>query len=134
MEFKNKKNYLGQTLSTPFILFIAIPIVILDISLEIYHQISFRLLKIPIIKRSSYIKIDRYKLKYLNIFEKIFCAYCGYANGLFQYAVVIAAKTEKYWCGIKHKKDLNLKEPKHHKNFVKYGDEKKFNEKYRKNQ
>ena len=45
MEFKNKKNYLGQTLSTPFILFIAIPIVILDISLEIYHQISFRLLK-----------------------------------------------------------------------------------------
>jgi len=62
MEFKYRKNYLGQTLSTPFILLMIVPIIFLDICLEIYHQICFRLLKIQIIKRGEYIEIDRYYL------------------------------------------------------------------------
>ena len=130
MEFKYKKNYLGQTLSAPFIISMIVPIVFLDIVLEIYHQISFRLLKIPIIKRCSYVKVDRHKLEYLNFFEKIFCAYCGYANGLLQYAVVIAAQTEKYWCGIKHEKKPGFKSPKHHKTFAEYGNKEELKQKY----
>lgn len=133
MEFKIKKNYFGQTLSAPFILIMIFPIIFMDFMLEIYHHITFRLLKIPLIKRSKYIKIDRHKLSYLNIFEKIFCAYCGYANGLFNYGTNIAAQSEYYWCGIMHKKDANYKEPKHHKKFPKYGDKKEFNKKYNKN-
>ena len=133
MEFKYKKNYLGQVLSAPFIFFMIVPIVFLDITFETYHQICFRLLKIPLVKRSAYIKIDRHKLQYLNFFEKIFCAYCGYANGLLGYAVVIAAKSEKYWCGIKHQKDPNFKKPKHHKDFAEYGSKEEFNRKCIKN-
>jgi len=38
----------------------------------------------------------------------------------------IAARTEKYWCGIKHQPARGFHEPKHHKDFLKYGDEKAF--------
>lgn len=45
--------------------------------------------------------IDRHKLAYLRI-EKLNCAYCGYANGVFAYVREIAGRTEAYWCPIKH--------------------------------
>jgi hypothetical protein len=45
---------------------------------------------------------DRYHLAYLNLLEKLNCAYCSYANGLLAYAGEIAARTEQYWCPIKH--------------------------------
>lgn len=52
--------------------------------------------------------------------------YCGYGNGLMYYAWTIVGKTEKYWCGIKHKRDEDFKEPPHHKDFFEYGDEKTY--------
>ena len=55
-----------------------------------------------IVKRSRYIVIDRQSLAYLNIFEKINCMYCGYANGVYAFAREIAGRTEMYWCPIKH--------------------------------
>ena len=112
--------------SAPFIFMMIIPIVILDVFLAIYLGICFRLYKLPLIQRSQYIKIDRYKLKYLSWYEKIGCAYCGYANGLAHYFTVIAAETEKYWCGIKHEKDPNFIPPEHHKDFIEYGDKKAY--------
>ncbi len=120
-------------LSVPFIWGMVLPILILDISLEIYHHFCFRLYGLPIVPRSKYIKIDRYKLSYLKWYEKINCLYCGYGNGLFAYACKIAADTETHWCGIKHK-DLpkDFKEPAHHRDFTKYGDEKCFKKKYKK--
>jgi hypothetical protein len=111
----------------PVIYSMIFPLVIFDFCLEIYHQICFRLYKIPIIKRSSYIRIDRHKLQYLTRWEKLNCAYCGYANGLMHYASVIAGETEKYWCGIKHQKDPNFIPPEHHKDFLEYGDEESYN-------
>lgn len=110
-------------LSMPFIYFMIVSLVFLDICLEIYHQVCFRIYKLPLVRRSSYIKIDRHKLKYLTWWEKIHCAYCGYANGLAHYFTAIAAETEKYWCGIKHQKDPNFIPPAHHKDFLEYGDE-----------
>jgi len=123
MDYKKYPERFWQHLiSTPFIYFMIVPLVILDICLEIHHQICFRLYKIPPIKRSRYIKIDRYRLKYLTWYEKINCTYCGYANGLAQYFTAIAAETEKYWCSIKHEKDPNFIPPEHHKDFLEYGD------------
>lgn len=74
--------------------------------------------------------MDRQKLSYLTIYDKVNCAYCGYANGLMHYGTRIAGDTEKYWCGIKHTPGKGFKEPEHHKDFLKYGDEKAFKEKY----
>ena len=115
--------YLRHLLSAPAIYWQIFPFIALDISIELYHQTCFRLYDIPLVNRSEYIRIDRYKLQYLNWQDKINCAYCGYCNGLLNYATEIAARTEKYWCGIRHQKYGNFQEPKHHKDFIDYGDE-----------
>ncbi|MCX6714517.1 MAG: hypothetical protein NTX72_01755 [Candidatus Uhrbacteria bacterium] len=113
---------------TPLVFFQFIPIVILDLSLEIYHQIGFRLMGIPCLDRKNFIRMDRHKLSYLTWYEKIGCAYCGYVNGWFRYASAIAGETEKYWCGIMHKKYNGFKPPEHHADYLPFGDEKAFDE------
>ncbi len=60
--------------------------------------------RLRLIRRKGYIRINRHRLQYLNFREKINCAYCGYANGLMKYSAANTAATEKYWCGIKHRK------------------------------
>lgn len=124
MRFKQNQNrIIWHLLSMPVIYSMIIPLVILDIWIEIYHRICFACYSIPYVKRGKYIRIDRHKLQYLKLMEKFNCMYCGYANGLLHYSSVIAAETEKYWCGIKHKQDGEFCEPEHHKDFIPYGDE-----------
>jgi hypothetical protein len=127
MQYKKYPERIYRHLvSMPFIYIMIVPLVVFDIWVEFYHQICFRLYKIPLVRRSAYIKIDRQKLKYLTRWERLNCAYCGYANGLMHYATVIAGETEKYWCGIKHAKNPNFIPPEHHKDFIEYGDEKAY--------
>ena len=119
---KNDARTFDLLLSAPIIYALIIPIVFSDLCLEIYHRSCFPLYNIPFIPRSRYIKIDRHKLKYLNIWQKIGCAYCGYANGVLHYASVIAAATELYWCPILHKETKDFKAPTKNKKFSKYDD------------
>lgn len=119
-----------HTVSAPFIFSVFIPVIIADIWIEIYHRICFELYGIEYVERSTYVKIDRQKLSYLNPLQKVFCMYCGYVNGVFAYWVEIAARTEKYWCGIQHKKAEGYRSPNHHKDFVQYDDERAFIEAY----
>ena len=114
----------------PIIYSLIIPLVILDIWVEIYHRICFIVYKFPYVKRLSYIKIDRHKLEYLNAWQKFDCVYCGYVNGVTNYWSKIAAESEKFWCGIKHKKSDNFIEQEHHKDFTEYGDKEDYNKKY----
>lgn len=88
--------------SMPFIYGMFPVLFILDIFLEIYHQVAFRLYGIPIVKRNDYIFIDRHKVEELSFMQKVNCVYCGYANGLLPYATEIARRTEHYWCPMKH--------------------------------
>ena len=94
------KSY-KHILSMPFIYGMIIPAIFLDICLFVYQQTAFRLYGIPFVTRSHYILFDRKHLSYLNLIQKINCLYCSYVNGLFQYAVEVAGRTEKYWCPIK---------------------------------
>lgn len=109
--------------SGPFIIGMAIPIALLDIFIEIYHHVAFPLWGIPINDRKKYIRVDRQKLSYLSNKDKIWCMYCGYANGFLPYAVKIAGDTEAYWCGIKHKEGGNFIPQPHQKDFLPYDDE-----------
>lgn len=93
-----------EVLSIPFIYMMIIPAVILDLFLILYQNIAFRLYKIPLVKRKDYMIFDRKSLDYLNILQKFNCIYCSYVNWLFQYAVEVWWRTEKYWCPIKHAK------------------------------
>ena len=95
MDFKKfPDRELRNNLTIPFILGMVIPVMILDIFLIIFHHICFRLYKLPLITRKKYVKMDRHKLEYLSFMDKIRCYYCGYANGVFAYAVKIAGDTE----------------------------------------
>ncbi len=93
-------------ISAPFIYMMIVPFLFFDIFLEIYHRVCFTLYGIPKVKRSNYIVIDRHKLAYLNLMQKLNCVYCGYGNGLMAYGKEIAGRTEKYWCPIKHSKEI----------------------------
>jgi len=127
MEFKrHNERWLQHLTVMPFIYAMIIPIIFLDLSMEIYHQICFPLCKIPKLNRRNYISLDRIKLSYLNPWEKINCAYCGYANGLFNYASAIASASEKYWCGIMHEKKEKFLLQKHQKDYLPFGDEKAY--------
>lgn len=89
-------------LTTPVIWSCIIPIVLLDVFMVVYQTICFPIYGIPKVKRSDYIKLDRRHLAYLNWAEKFNCEYCGYANGVLACASEVAARTEQYWCPIKH--------------------------------
>ncbi len=126
---KNQKSmhpfFKPKNLLAIAIIFTLAPAVFLmDFLTELYHRICFPLYGIEYISRKKYIRIDRHRLKYLNCFEKIGCAYCGYVNGLVNYWVAGAAATESYWCGVRHKRIKGFVEPAHHKKFLKYGDKK----------
>lgn len=131
MDFKNKNiSRLRHWISAPFIFSVIIPIIIFDIWMEIYHRVCFPLYGLPYVKRNHYISVDRHRLKYLNFLEKLFCAYCGYGNGVLHYWSRIAADTERYWCGIKHKSKKNFIPLEHHKNFAEYNNQEDLQKKY----
>jgi hypothetical protein len=89
-------------LTSPFIYGCIIPFMILDLFITLYQGFSFPIYGIPKVRRSDYIIFDRGKLCYLNLLERINCAYCSYGNGLMAYVVEIAARTEQHWCPIRH--------------------------------
>jgi len=93
---------IATILSAPIIYGMVIPLAFLDLTITLYQQICFRIYKIPLVKRSDYLYLDRHYLPYLNLIEKINCVYCGYGNGLVEYAREVIGRTEKYWCPIKH--------------------------------
>lgn len=88
-------------LSLPFIYAMIVPALLLDCFLSLYHLVAFPLYGIPYVKRSDYFIYDRRFLDYLNVIQKVHCLYCSYVNGLFAYAVEVAARTERYWCPVK---------------------------------
>ncbi len=114
-------------ISAPIIYSLIIPFALLDLMVTIYQAICFPIYKIEKVKRKDYLVFDRAKLEYLNIIEKINCAYCAYGNGILAYSREVAARTEKFWCPIKHKERL-LGAHKYYRSFSDYGD----GEKYRK--
>jgi len=98
-----------------------IPFVLVDLFLLVYQAICFPVYGIPKVKRSEYIVFDRGHLAYLNLLERLNCAYCSYANGLVAYLREIAARTEQHWCPIKHAQRLRAPHSRYQR-FLDYGD------------
>jgi len=112
---------IGHILSAPIIYSVLIPFLLLDFFVSVYQHICFRIYGIPRVVRSSYFVIDRQYLAYLNVIEKCHCVYCGYCNGLIEFVREVSARTEQYWCPIKHA--TRTYDPHRlEKNFVDYGD------------
>ena len=108
-------------ITAPLIYMLIVPLLLLDLFVSLYQSICFPIYKVKKIKRSDYIVIDRHKLGYLNIIEKIGCMYCGYANGLLSYVGEIASITEQYFCPIKHARKVKNPHDRYW-HFIDYGD------------
>ncbi|TLY20978.1 MAG: hypothetical protein E6K67_00835 [Nitrospirae bacterium] len=121
-------------LATPLIYAMVVPLAILDLCLECYQRLVFRLLEIPLVTRRGFIRIDRHRLAYLDPIQKLGCLYCGYANGLLHYASRVAAQTEEAFCPIQHEPAQGFHPPSHHGGFAPYGDREGFEERWAKRQ
>lgn len=108
-------------LTSPVIWACLIPALFLDAVVSVYQRVCFPIYKIERVKRGDYILIDRHRLGYLNAIEKLNCLYCSYFNGLMGYISEIAARTEQYWCPIRHATRLRSIHSKY-QNFFEYGD------------
>jgi hypothetical protein len=130
---KNIFRYLSDAallniLMAPVIWSCIVPAVFMDIVVSVYHAVCFRVHKIPRVRRGDYIVIDRHSLRYLNPIEKLNCVYCGYFTGLIAYIQEVAARTEQYWCPIKHARRVANIHSRYSK-FVEYGDAKGYKKK-----
>ncbi len=108
-------------ITAPVIYLGIVPMLLLDAFLFLYQAICFPVYGIAKAKRSDYLVLDRGDLPYLNALEKLNCGYCGYANGLAAYFREISARTEQYWCPIKHARRIIAAHDRY-PGFMEYGD------------
>ena len=96
-------SYRPQNLLTgPVIYAMIVPLVITDIFISFYQLTCFPIYGIKKVRRGNYIIFDRQQLGYLNFIEKFHCTYCAYGSGMIAYISEIVARTEQYFCPIKH--------------------------------
>jgi hypothetical protein len=86
----------------PVIYAMIIPLLMLDACVSFYQWACFPIYGIVKVQRRDYIVFDRRHLAYLNSIEKFHCTYCEYGTGLMAYMGEILARTEQYFCPIKH--------------------------------
>jgi hypothetical protein len=98
-----------------------VPIVLLDAGVSLYQALCFPLYRIAKVRRGDYFAFDREQLAYLNLIEKVNCTYCAYTNGLIAYVQEVVARTEQYWCPIKHARRV-LGSHQRYARFVDFGD------------
>ena len=111
------QNYL----TAPIIYGLVVPIILFDLCIMLYQFSCFPIYGIARVKRSDYISFDHRHLAYLNIIEKFNCLYCSYGNGFMAYATEVFARTEQYFCPIKHAQRVLGNHARYQK-FLDYGD------------
>jgi len=116
---------LAVALTAPLIYSGWIVFLLLDLFVSLYQAACFPIYRIPKVRRGDYLVFDRADLPYLNVLEKFNCFYCSYGNGVLAYAREIAARTEQYWCPIKHARRLRDAHD-HYPKFFEHGDAETF--------
>jgi len=111
----------------PIIYSMIVPMLILDVCISFYQLTCFPIYKIKLVKRRDYMSFDRHHLHYLNWIEKFHCSYCAYGAGLLAYITEIVARTEQYFCPIKHARKVMGTHSRYIK-FLDYGDAKNYQE------
>jgi hypothetical protein len=118
------QNYL----TAPIIYGMIVPLALLDLCVTFYQATCFPIYGITKVKRSDYLVYDHQHLAYLNVIEKFHCLYCSYGNGLIAYTREITARTEQYFCPIKHAHKI-LGHHAHYARFLDYGEAEDFHNK-----
>ena len=121
------ESELRNVVTAPVIYSMIVPFASLDVALTIYQALCFPLYRVRKVKRANYILIDRHNLSYLNSIEKLNCVYCGYVAGVIGYAREISARTEQYWCPIKHARKV-LDPNRRYARYADFGDAEAYHE------
>jgi hypothetical protein len=111
--------------TAPVIYSLVFSFALLDLFVTIYQIVCFPVYGIAKVKRADHIAFDHRHLAYLNGLQKVNCLYCSYCNGLISYVREIAARTEQYWCPIKHARTTAGQHDRYH-SFTDYGDAEAF--------
>ena len=90
----------------PIIYSMIIPLLLTDLFITFYQLTCFPIYGIKKVSRAEYIIFDRQHLNYLNFIEKFHCTYCAYGSGMIAYISEIVARTEQYFCPIKHARKI----------------------------
>lgn len=112
-------------LTSPLIYLGWIPFLLMDAFVTLYQAVCFPVYRIPKVRRRDYLVFDRAGLPYLNLVEKFNCFYCSYGNGIAAYTREVAARTEQYWCPIKHARRV-LSAHERYPEFFEFGDAETF--------
>jgi len=105
----------------PVIYSMIVPLAILDLFVTVYQAVCFPVYRVEKVRRGDYIVLDRQQLEYLNFIEKFHCTYCAYGSGLIAYVHEIVARTEQYFCPIKHARRI-LGTHSRYRHFLDYGE------------
>lgn len=111
------RNYLAA----PIIYGLIIPLVVFDLCITFFQATCFPIFDIPKVRRSDHIAMDHQHLAFLNIIEKAHCIYCSYCTGIISFAREVAARTEQYFCPIKHARKM-LGTHERYAKFLDYGE------------
>ncbi|MDZ4142035.1 MAG: hypothetical protein U1C48_08525 [Methylotenera sp.] len=90
----------------PIIYSLIVPLLVTDLFVSFYQMTCFPIYGIKKVRRADYIIFDRQHLSYLNFIEKFHCTYCAYGTGMIAYISEIVARTEQYFCPIKHARKI----------------------------
>ncbi len=112
---------LFSLLTAPVIYSLLVPLAILDLWVTLYQWICFPVYAMARVPRRRYFAVDRHRLAYLNGIEKVNCTFCSYASGVIAYVREVAARTEQYWCPIKHARVVPAPHQRY-PGFLDYGD------------
>lgn len=117
--------------TAPVIYGMIVPLALIDLCISVYQLSCFPVYGVARVRRGDYIVFDHQHLAYLNIIEKVDCLYCSYAVGLLGYAQEITARTEQYFCPIKHARKM-LASHARYERFLDYGEADDFHAKLEK--
>lgn len=98
-----------------------IPLAVTDLFVSFYQATCFPIYGIKKVSRGDYIIFDRQKLNYLNFIEKFHCSYCAYGSGMIAYVSEVIARTEQYFCPIKHARKI-IGKNRRYAHFLDYGE------------
>lgn len=91
-----------NVVTAPLIYPLLLPLLLVDLSVTLYQGLCFPLYRVAWGRRRDHMVFERTHLGYLNLIEKLNGAYGSYANGLSSYVREVVARTQQYWCPIKH--------------------------------
>lgn len=111
--------------AAPLVYSLVLPLALLDAWLWAYQHVCFPAYRVAKVPRGRYFSYDRGRLPYLGPVQRADCALCSYAAGVLAYAREVAARSEQFFCPIKH---LRAPESPHSRyaHFADYGDEAAF--------